>query len=329
MNRRETLARGLALLSAAALAPLPALAQSKYPSRPIKLIVPFPPGGVVDPIARQWAERAKPYLGTVVVENMGGGGGTIGTGEGARAEPDGYTAVLGLTGTVVLNPLILPSVPYDPTKDFTLLSILAISSNGIIVNPTVPARTLQEFIAYAKANQRTMSYGSAGAGTITNLAGELFKRLIGAPDIVHVPYKGAGPCVADLVSGHIAMATVAITGQLLELHRAGKVRILAVTSAHRLKGAPEIPTTVEQGLGDMIADVFTTIMVPAKTPKAIVDQLADVSATVMADPDMQRALTAQGLEPVLDSTPDKAQAYMQHEIERWAPLIKSLGMKQS
>jgi tripartite-type tricarboxylate transporter receptor subunit TctC len=328
MKRRDMLAYGLATASAALL-PLPALAQAKYPTRTVKLIVPFPPGGVVDPIARQWAERVKPYLGTVVVENLGGGGGTIGTGEGARAEPDGYTAVFGLTGTVVLNPLILPNVPYDPAKDFTLVSILAISSNGIIVNPSVPAKTLQEFIVYARANQGKMSYGSAGAGTITNLAGELFKRLIAAPGIVHVPYKGAGPCITDLVSGQIAMATVAINGQLLELHRADKVRILAVTSEHRLKGAPDIPTTVESGLPDMIADVFITIMLPAKTPKAIVGQIYDASQQVMNEPDMQRELTAQGLEPVVDSSPEKAQAYLQHELTRWTPLVKALGLKKS
>jgi tripartite-type tricarboxylate transporter receptor subunit TctC len=328
MNRRDILLCGFAPLVTTGFA-RPARAQAKYPVRPIKLIVPFPPGGVVDPIARQWAERVKRYLGTVVVENLGGGGGTIGTGEGARAQPDGYTAVLGLTGTMVLNPVILPSVPYDPVKDFKLVAILAISSNGIIVNPSIPAQTLAEFIAYAKANQGRMSYGSAGAGTITNLAGELFKRLISAPEIVHVPYKGAGPCITDLVSGQIAMATVGINGQLLQLHRAGKVRILAVTSAHRLKGAPEIPTTVEAGLPEMIADVFTTLMLPAKTPKRIVDQMSDASQQVMADPAMQQELIAQGLEPVVDSNPDQARDYLLHELERWTPLITALGLKQS
>jgi tripartite-type tricarboxylate transporter receptor subunit TctC len=328
MNRRKILAQGLASLAAAALSGRPASAQTKYPTRPIKLIVPFPPGGVVDPIARQWAERVKPYLGTVVVENLGGGGGSIGTGEGARAQPDGYTAVFGLTGTMVLNPLLMNNLAYDPVKDFTLVSILAVSSNGIIVNPSIPAQTLAELIPYAKANQGKMSYGSAGAGTITNLAGELFKHLISAPGIVHIPYKGAGPCITDLVSGQIAMATVGINGQLLELHRAGKVRILAVTSSRRLKGAPDIPTTVESGL-DMIADVFTTIMVPARTPKRIVDQIYDATHQVMADADMQKELSAQGLEPIVDSNPDQAQAYFRHELERWTPLIKALGMKQS
>jgi tripartite-type tricarboxylate transporter receptor subunit TctC len=327
MNRREILFCGIAPLVVTGFA-RPVHAQDKYPVRPIKLIVPFPPGGVVDPIARQWAERVKPYLGTVVVENLGGGGGTIGTGEGARAQPDGYTAVLGLTGTMVLNPVILPSVPYDPVKDFKLVAILAISSNGIIVNPSIPAQTLAEFITYAKVNQGRISYGSAGSGTITNLAGELFKHLISAPEIVHVPYKGAGPCITDLVSGQIAMATVGINGQLLQLHRAGRVRILAVTSAHRLRGAPEIPTTVEAGLPDMIADVFTTLMLPAKTPKRIVDQMSDASQQVMTDATMQQALIAQGLEPVVDSNPDQAQAYLLHELERWTPLIKALGLKQ-
>ena len=153
MQRRDILLRGLASLFVARTA-VPALAQANYPVRPIKLIVPFPPGGVVDPIARQWAERIKPYLGTVVVENLGGGGGTIGTGEGARAQPDGYTATFGLTGTMVLNPVILPNVPYDPVKDFRLIAILAISSNGIIVNPSIPEQNLAEFIGQLVLNRR-------------------------------------------------------------------------------------------------------------------------------------------------------------------------------
>src|SRR5215468_7839089 len=210
MNRREMVALGLASLSSTALSPAfsPALAQSRYPERPIRLMVPFSAGGVVDAVARQWAERVKPHLGTIVIENQGGGGGTIATGEVARAQPDGYTALLANTSVMVLNPAIMPKVPYDPVKDFAPVSILAISASGIMIHPSVPAKTLQEFVAYAKANANEVSYGSAGAGTMTQLAGELFKQMIATPEITHVPYRGAGPSIADLVAGQIPMATI-------------------------------------------------------------------------------------------------------------------------
>src|SRR5882672_1574884 len=217
MNRRELLASALAwgaLTRAAS-------AQAKYPQRPIRLVVPFAPGGVVDVVARQWAERVKPALGTIVVENQGGGGGTIATGEAAHAQPDGHTILFGNTSTMVLNPAIMARVPYDPVKDFAPIGIVAISASGIMVHPSVPATTLAEFLPYAKANASKLSYGSAGSGTMTNLAGELFKQLIGAPEIVHVPYRGAGPGIVDLVSGQVPMMTVNVTGQLLDLHRSG------------------------------------------------------------------------------------------------------------
>ena len=213
MNRREMVALGLASLSATALAPLRPWRRGATRMRPISLMVPFSAGGVVDAVGRQWAERMKPHLGTIVVENQGGGGGTIATGEVARAQPDGYTALLGNTSIMVLNPAIMAKVPYDPEKDFTPISILAISASGIMIHPSVPAKTLQEFIAYAKANANKLSYGSAGAGTMTQLAGELFKQMIGAPEIIHVPYRGAGPSITDLVCGQIPMATINVTGQ--------------------------------------------------------------------------------------------------------------------
>ena len=151
----------------------------------------------------------------------------------------------------------MPKVPYDPARDFITISILAVSVSGIIVHPSLPVKNLKEFVAYAKANQDKLSYGSAGAGTMTNFAGELFKQLIGAPTIVHVPYKGAGPSLTDLVSGAIPMSTINITGQVLALHHSGKVRVLAVTSTDRLKGAPDIPTAIEAGLPGMTAELFT------------------------------------------------------------------------
>jgi tripartite-type tricarboxylate transporter receptor subunit TctC len=326
LNRRIILGTGVAALGTAALARLPALAQSRFPERPIRLMVPFAAGGVVDVIGRQWADRIKPHLGAVVIENQGGGGGTIAAGEVARAQPDGYTALLGNTSVMVLNPAIMAKVPYDPVKDFAPVSILAISVNGIMINPAVPARTLPEFVAYAKANAGKLSYGSAGAGTMTQLAGELFKQIIGAPQITHVPYRGAGPSMADLVSGAIPMATINVTGQTLELHRAGKIRILAVTSPQRLKGVPDIPTAIESGLPNMVSQLFTGLFLPAQTPKPIVDQIYQASQKVMTDDAMQKALIESGLEPITDSSPEKVAAFMQEEVARWGPVVKAAGL---
>jgi tripartite-type tricarboxylate transporter receptor subunit TctC len=326
MNRRDVLGL-MASVSAAALAPRAVFAEGKYPDRPIRLIVPFSPGGVVDVIGRQWAEKMTSQLGTIIVENQGGGGGTIGTAEVARAKPDGYTILLGNTSTMVLNPAILARPLYDPIKNFTPISVIAISVSGIMVHSSVPAQNLQEFIAYAKANSSKLSYGSAGAGTMTNLAGELFKQIIGTPDIVHVPYKGAGPAIADLISGHIPMATVNVTGQLLGLHRAGKIRILAVASPNRLKGAPDIPTAIESGLPNMVAQLFNALFVPAGTPKPIVDQIDQASHKVLADVNFQKALINSGLEPILDSSPEQTQRFLQEETARWTPIVKASGMK--
>jgi tripartite-type tricarboxylate transporter receptor subunit TctC len=325
MNRREMVALGLASLSTTALSP--ALGQSRYPERPIRLLVPFSAGGVVDAVARQWAERVKPHLGTIVIENQGGAGGTIATGEVARAQPDGYTALLANTSVMVLNPAIMPKVPYDPVKDFAPVSILAISASGIMIHPSVPAKTLQEFVVYAKANASKLSYGSAGAGTMTQLAGELFKQMIGAPEITHVPYRGAGPSIADLVAGQIPMATINLTGQTVELHRTGKIRILAVNAPERLKGVPEIPTAIEEGMPGMVAQLFMGLFLPARTPRAIVDQVYEATQKTMNDPAMQKALVDQGLEPITNSNPDKVRAFIEEEVARWTPVVKAAGLK--
>lgn len=325
MNRREVLGGGLAL-SASAL-PLPAWAQAKYPDRPIRLVVPFAAGGVVDAVGRQFGERIKPHLGTVVVENIGGAGGTIGMSDVARSRPDGYTLGLCNTSTMVINPAIMPKIAYNATKDFEPISILAVSASGIIVHPSVPAKTLKEFIAYVKANQAKLSYGSAGTGTMTHLAGELFKHLTETPKIVHVPYKGAGPSINDLVGGAVQYATINITGQLLQLHDSGKVRILAVTSQDRLKGAPSIPTAVEAGMPNMIATLFTGLLAPAGTPNPIIDQIYQATQKVMQDPAMQKALIDQGLEPIIDSSPAKMRAFLKEEDERWRPVLATAGLQ--
>jgi tripartite-type tricarboxylate transporter receptor subunit TctC len=280
----------------------------------------------VDTVGRLWAQRVGPGLGTVIVENRGGAGGTIGTADVARAQPDGYTLLLGNTSTQVLNPATMARPPYDPVKDFITIDIIAISATSIIVHPSLPVRDVSSLIAYAKANAGKLSYGSAGAGTVTHLAGEMFKQRGGGLDIVHVPYKGAGPGIADLVSGYVPIMTPNITGQLLSLHEAGKVRILAVNAAQRLKAAPNIPTAVET-LPDMIALVFSGVFAPAGTPRPIVDRISQLTRTALADPAFQNTLVQSGFEPVLDSSPEKAQSFIEQEHKRLVPVIKAAGFK--
>jgi tripartite-type tricarboxylate transporter receptor subunit TctC len=324
MNRRDVLAAALASLSAAA---LPLRAASAYPDRPIKLVVPFSPGGATDVAGRLWAQMIKPLLGTVVTENRGGGGGVTGAAEVARAAPDGHTFLFGNTSTQVLIPAIMSHPPYDPLKDFVGIYILCNAPTSIVVHESVPARNLRELIAYAKANPGKLSYGSAGTGTMTNLAGELFKQLIGAPDIVHIPYKGSAPGVTDLASGQIPMMTPNMGGPLLAFHRAGKVRILAVNATARVKGAPDIPTAIEAGLPGMVAGNLNGLFAPAGVPDAIVEQIAEATRKIAADEGLQKVLIASGFEPILDSGPQATRAFIAAETERWLPVMKAANFK--
>src|SRR5215467_6536376 len=216
-----------------------------YPTRPIRLVVPFPPGGAFDTLARPWVEQVKPLLGTMIVENIGGGGSSLGAAAVARARPDGYTILLG--GTLPhINEALFKSRPlYDPIRDLDPIAGLAVVASALAVHPSVPAQNLKEFVAYAKTNVRKLSYGHVGVGSVTQLTGEMLKLLAGLPELVQVPYRGAGPAIADLISGQVAMAVVAVTSQSLEFHRSGKLRILAVTSPERLIAAPRLPTVAD------------------------------------------------------------------------------------
>ncbi len=328
MNRREILKAGAGAVSMTAMLPFGAAAQAKFPERPVKLVIPFAPGGVTDIVGRHWAERMKAPLGTVYVENMGGAAGSIGAADVARSAPDGHTIVLGNTSVVVLNPMTRPKLSYDPAKDFAPISILCVASVAIVVNAGLPIKTLKELVEYIKTNKGKVSYGSAGTGTMTHLAAELFKQKAGLPDLNHVPYKGAGPAIADVVSGHVQVATPNITNQVLELHNTGKLRILAVMSNERLKGAPDVPTVIELGYPDTVGQLFVGVLVPAATPKPVLDQLAAANAKVMSDPEFQRILIASGLEPVSD-TPERARAYIVEETNRWGPIVKAIGLAKS
>jgi tripartite-type tricarboxylate transporter receptor subunit TctC len=325
MRKRKLLAVGVAALGVSALAPAGAFAQGQYPMRPIRLVVPFSPGGVMDAVGRLWAEHVRSTLGTIIVDNRGGAGGTIGSAEVARAAPDGYTVLLGNTSTQIINPVVMKKVPYNPQKDFETVDMVAISVTSIVVHPSTQVTSLKQLIAYAKKHPGDLSYGSAGVGTLTNLAGEMFKKLGGNLDIVHVPYKGSGPGLIDLTGGYIPMMTPTITAQVLSLHRSKRVRILSVNGPPRLKAAPEIPTSSETGPG-LVAQLYRCIFGRAGTPREIVGRISQATRKALGDPKFQELLTQSGFEPVLDSSPQKAQAFLEEERRRLLPVIQSIDL---
>jgi tripartite-type tricarboxylate transporter receptor subunit TctC len=327
MRRRDFLAMGVVALSVRSLTLQPALAQSKYPDRPIRLVIPFPPGGGYDAVGRPWAEKMKSVLGTVVVENQGGGGSSLGAAAVARARPDGYTILLGGSSTHITEAILKSHPLYDPLKELEPISNVVVSAFALAIHPAVPARTLREFIDYAKANPGKLSYGHAGVGSLNHLTGELLKSLAGTPDIVHVPYRGSGPATADTISGQVAMVTPAVTGPLLEFNRTGKLRILAVTSPRRLIAAPDIPTAVEAGLPGMISQQSIGLFAPSGTPKAIIEQIWQATRTVIAQPAYQHMLIESGFEPDVDSNPEKFRRLIEDDIARWSPLVKAIGLK--
>jgi tripartite-type tricarboxylate transporter receptor subunit TctC len=327
MRRRDVLGLGLSVTAFAALGGQQALAQARYPERPIKLVVPFVPGGINDIVARLWADRVRTSLGSVYIENQGGAGGAVGGAAVAHAQPDGYTLLLGGGGTHVLNPLGMSKPLYDPIKDFEPIAILALSDLTIAVNPALPVHTLKELIAYAKANPGKLFYGSAGPGTMTQLGGELFKSLAGTPDIVHVPYKGSGASLTDAISGQLPLVFANVTGQVLELHRSGRLRMLAVTGPERVLAEPSIPTAVEAGLPGMIAVNFTGLFAPARTPKAIVDRISTATRAALAEDEVRKNLVDQGMEPYSDPTPEKTLGFVEEEIARWTPVARAIGLK--
>jgi len=298
-----------------------------YPARPIRLVVPFPPGGAFDAVGRPLADKMKSLLGTMVIENIGGGGSSLGAAAVARARPDGYTILLGGTQTHV-NEALLKSKPlYNPVKDLDPIAGVAANVLCIAVHPTVPAQTLKELIAYAKANPGKLSYGHSGTGSIQHLTGELFKSLAGTPEIVHVPYRGTGPVIADLVSGQVPMGVPGVTAQVIEFHRTGKMRVLAVTGSMRLAAAPELPTAAELGFPGMIVTGSIGLAAPAGTPAGIIEQIAQATRTVAAEPAFKQMLIDAGIEPTLDSSPEKFRQSLAADVALWAPVVKALGLK--
>ena len=317
------LAAGVSAFSALSLT---ARAQD-YPTRPIRLVVPFPPGGAFDTIGRPWAEQMKSRLGTVIIENIGGGGGSVGAAQASRARPDGYTLLLGGATTHITEALLKNRPQFDPLKELEPISGIAITAFALAVHPSVPVNDLSELIAYAKANPGKLSYGSAGTGSLNHLTAEAFKLKVGLPDLIHVPYRGAGPAIADVLAGQIPMIVPAMTNLVLELHRAGKLRVLAVTHGTRLAAAPELPTAVEQGLTDLVTPNFIGVFAPAGTPNAIIDQIAKANLALLADEDYRQLLVSGTFEPHGGLNPDAYRRYVESEVARWTPIVGALALK--
>lgn len=319
-------ALGAATALAASLVLAPgAFAQDTYPNKPIRLIVPFAPGGSSDVLARILAEELRVELGqTVVVENKPGAGGNIGGDLVAKAAPDGYTLLLAAAGPTVINPSLYTKMSFNPAVDLAPVTLLVRDHNLIAVTPSVPAKTVKEFIAYAKANPNKLSFGSPGNGSPAHLGGELFNQMAGVT-MTHVPYKGSGPAMNDLIAGQI---TVMIDNMpaLLPQVQAGRLRALAVASDSRASGAPDIPTASEAGLPGFTVTAWKGLMVPAATPKSIVAKLQAAAAKILAKPAVSKRLIALGAEPV-GSTDRAFGELITRETKSWAALIASTGTK--
>jgi tripartite-type tricarboxylate transporter receptor subunit TctC len=326
MRRRDLLTLGSAALAVRGLPATTARAASNYPERPIRLIIPFPPGGGFDAIGRPWADRIKPLLGTIVVENQGGGGSSLGAATVAHSTADGYMLLLGGSSTHVTEAILKTRPLYDPIKDLEPISNIAVSPFALAVHPSIPAATLTEFVDYDKANRGKLSYGHAGVGSLNHLTGELFKSLADIPDLLQVPYRGSGPAIADALAGHVSMVTPAVTGQMIEFHRTGRLRILAVTSPTRLTAANDLPTAAE-ALPGMISQQLIGLFAPAGTAKTIIAQIAQANHALLAESEYQKMLVETGFEPDVDSSPDIFRRRIEAEIAKWTPIVRELGIK--
>jgi tripartite-type tricarboxylate transporter receptor subunit TctC len=320
LTRREVIA---ATGSVVLLAVAPANAQSGYPNRTIKMIVPYPAGGTTDLLGRLVAEQIKIGLGaTVVVENKPGAGTTLGADQVAKSDPDGYTLLMATSTTLAINKTLYKKLPYDPVKDFAPIALVAGVPFALIINPSIPAKTLSEFIDYAKAKPG-LAYGSAGNGSPQHLGAEMLKSAAGI-DIRHVPYRGSIPAMTDVIAGHIPFMVVDLQPALQQI-KEGKVRVLGVTTPKRVAIAPEIPTIAEGGLQGYELVAWQGVVAAAGTPRPIVDELAAQIGKLMADPATREKLITLSLEPLPPSTPDGFAAYIKSEVDRWAVVVKSSG----
>lgn len=310
--------------SALAMAAAAVSAQS-YPTKPIRLVVTFPPGGSSDTIARIVGPKLGERLGQpVIVENRPGGGGSIGADAVAKSAPDGYTLVVGAAGGLALNAVIYPKLPYDPARDFAPVTLLVTSPFIVAVNPAnLPVNSVRELIAFLKGKPG-QAFASGGTGTGMHLAGELFRQMAGA-DMTHVPYKGNGPALTDLVGGQVPVAFTDL-GSTPPFAKAGRIRILAVASARRSALAPDVPTAAESGLPGWEALGWFGVAAPAGTPVAVVQRLNAEITAILRQPDMRERILATGNEPA-PTTPEEFGSFIREEIARWGKVVKDSGSK--
>jgi tripartite-type tricarboxylate transporter receptor subunit TctC len=302
---------------------LPAYAEL-YPARPIKIIVPTPAGGPVDVVARLVGNYLAAAFGqAVVVDNRPGAGNTIGSKEAAQADPDGYTLLYSSASGLVLAPMLQKNVGYDPLTSFDPIALVAQSSNILVVHPSVPVRSVQELVAYAKANPGKVNFSSGGIGVLPHLIGEWFKSAA-AIDIVHVPYRGGGPSINDLVAGQVQM-TFEGTSVLLPLIRSGKLRALATTSSKRIPELPDLPTMVESGFAGFVSTSWTGLLAPAHTPPDVIDKLNLQINEGLKSAELRSALGKLSNQP-LGGTPQDFTDMIKGDIGKWAPIVKALGL---
>lgn len=313
-----------ALLAAALLRPEAASAQ-EFPSKPIKLVVPFAAGGPADTIARAVAEKMQGIVKQpVVIDNRAGAGGAVGTKAVAQAEPDGYTIGISTAGALAISVSMQEAIGYDPRKDLRALTLAASVPELLVVGKTVPAKTLPELLALAKAKPNSLNYASSGAGSMPHLAGELLKQY-GKVEMAHVPYRGAAPAVTDLLAGQVDLMFMDIA-VLLPHVRAGTIKAVAIGSAKRSDSLPDLPTTAEVGLPQVVADNWYGIVAPPKTPQPIVDKLHAALVASLTSPEVKEKLALQGA-VVVGNTPDEFAAYIRSEIDKWAEVVKAAGVK--
>ena len=301
-----------------------AAAQS-YPSKPIRLIVPFVAGGPPDILSRLLGQEMAGALGQpIVVENKPGAGGNLGYELAAKAAPDGYTVLLGSINTHAINPTLYRTLPFDPVKDFTPVTLLALVHNVLVVHPSSPANSVKDLLAQAKAEPGRLTFGSAGTGTTLHLAGELMK-LMASIDLVHVPYKGAPQALTDLVGGRISMAFSGVP-PAMPLIQGGKLKALAVTAPKRIALLPDVATVSESGLPGYDVVAWNGLLVPAGTPREIIDRLNVTALKALAQPDVRERLLARGFEPV-GSTPKEFAEVIDRDVRKWSRVVKESGAR--
>ncbi len=296
-----------------------------FPTHPITLIIPFAPGGSTSIVGRAIADKMSETLGEkVIVDNRPGAGGTVGTRAVAKSAPDGYTIGLGYTGTLAIGPTLYAKAGYDPRKDFAPIGMIGHSPNSLVVHPSFPAKTVAELIAYAKANAGKINFGSAGAGTASHITGEYFAKVAGIT-LVHVPYKGTGPALVDLIGGHIPMAFAPVPATHANIV-GGQLRGIAVTSLVRTSLLPEVPTVAESGLQGFDASLAYGLLAPAGTPRPIIEHLNAELRKALESDDVRKRLQQDGTDPTPGSPEDYA-AFIDKDESKWAEIVRSTGVK--